>query len=299
MIYDLIIIGLGPAGIAASIYAKRSGLNILVLESKIPGGLVNYTNVVNNYPGFINIDGPSLASKMYEHFKSLDIEYRNEDVIELCSGDVKIVKTRNNEYKSKYVIIATGRSRRSLNLRGEKKLQGRGISYCALCDGHFFKDKDIAIVGAGDSSLEEALYLSKIVKSIKIIVRGSVLTGNKELVNSVNKTDNIEVLYKKNVKELLSENEMLSGVKLDDGSILKISGLFVYIGFDPILPFKTEITFKNNKGYLITDEHFETSENGIYAAGDIINKEMYQIISAEYEGATAANDIAKKLTKKN
>ena len=299
MVYDLIIIGLGPAGIAASIYAKRSGLNVLVLESKIPGGLVNYTNVVNNYPGFINIDGPSLANKMYEHFKSLDIEYRNEDVIELCSGEVKIVKTRNNEYKSKYVIIATGRSRRSLNLRAEKELQGRGISYCALCDGHFFKGKDIAIVGAGDSSLEEALYLSKIVKSIKIIVRGTVLTGNKELVDSVNKADNIEVLYKKNVTELLSENEMLSGVILDDGTTLKVSGLFVYIGFDPILPFKTEITFKNNKGYLITDEHFETSEKGIYAAGDIINKEMYQIISAEYEGAVAANDIAKKLTKSN
>ena len=170
MVKDLVIIGLGPAGIAASIYAKRSGLDILVFESKMPGGLLNYTNVVNNYPGFINITGPDLATKMFEHFSTFNIEYKSEDVTKIEDGKIKTVYTQKGEYKCKNIIIATGRSRRSLNLEGESDLVGKGISYCALCDGHFYKDKNVAVVGAGDSSLEESLYLAKIAKNVTIIV---------------------------------------------------------------------------------------------------------------------------------
>lgn len=299
MIYDVIIIGLGPAGLAASIYAKRSGLRVLVLEAKMPGGLLNYTNVVNNYPGFINISGPDLASKMYEHFKSLDIELKNEDVIDIEVGETKRVVTSLQSYETKNVIIATGRTRRSLNLPGESELRGSGISYCAMCDGHFYKGKDVAVVGAGDSSLEEALYLSQIVNKVTIIVRGKVLTGNKELVQRVEQAKNIEVKFGKNIVELISEDGILTRVKLDDESTLDVSGLFVYIGFDPILPFKTDLGLENEKGYLIVDENFETNQEGVYAVGDIIKKKLYQIISAEYEGASAASAIAEKLTKKN
>lgn len=299
MIYDVIIIGLGPAGLAASIYAKRSGLKVLVLEAKMPGGLLNYTNVVNNYPGFINISGPDLASKMYEHFKSLDIELKNEDVIDIEVGETKRVVTSLQSYETKNVIIATGRTRRSLNLPGESELRGSGISYCAMCDGHFYKGKDVAVVGAGDSSLEEALYLSQIVNKVTIIVRGKVLTGNKELVQRVEQAKNIEVKFGKNIVELISEDGILTRVKLDDESTLDVSGLFVYIGFDPILPFKTDLGLENEKGYLIVDENFETNQEGVYAVGDIIKKKLYQIISAEYEGASAASAIAAKLTKKN
>lgn len=299
MVYDVIVIGLGPAGMGASIYAKRSGLKVLVLESSMPGGLLNYTNVVNNYPGFINISGPDLAMKMFEHFKSLDIEYKNEDVKDLVLGDIKKVITSSGEYETKNVIIATGRSRRSLNLPHEEELRGGGISYCAMCDAHFYKGKDVAVVGAGDSSLEEAIYLANVVNKVTIIVRGKSLAGNASLVEKVNEKDNIEILFGKSVTELLVEDGVLEGVRLDDDSILRVSALFVYIGFDPILPFKSEIDVERDGGYVVVDENFETNVDGVYAVGDIVKKSLYQIISAEYEGAMAATHIARKLTKKN
>lgn len=298
MIYDVIIIGLGPGGIASSIYAKRSGLNVLVLESKMPGGLLNYTNVVNNYPGFMNITGPDLAMKMHEHFKSFNIECKSEEVVDLVLGETKKVITNKGEYETKNVIIATGRSRRSLNLPHENELRGGGISYCAMCDGHFYKGKNVGVVGAGDSSLEEALYLANIVNKVTIIVRGSTLSGNAELVRQVENKKNIEVLFKKNIKELVIEDSILSGVKLDDDEIIELNGLFVYIGFDPILPFKTDLGLKCEKGYIVVDKNCETNIEGVYAIGDIIKKDLYQIISAECEGAIASTAIARKLTKK-
>jgi len=297
MVYDVIIIGAGPGGIAASIYAKRSGLKTIVFESKMPGGLLNYTNVVDNYPGFIKITGPDLAFKMYEHFKTFDIEYKNENVIDIKNGKIKKVKTQNGEYEAKNVIIATGRSRRSLNVPGEKELQGHGISYCAMCDGHFYKDKDVLVVGAGDSSLEESLYLAKIVKKVTIVVRGSVLAGNKSLRDEVLKTSNIEIEYGAKVQEFKSLDGVLKSVILDDGRELMCSGVFVYIGFDPVLPFETELDIERENGYILVDENFETTQSGIYAVGDIIKKNLYQIISAEYEGAAAATAIAKKIDK--
>ena len=296
MVRDLIIVGLGPAGIAAGIYAKRSGLDVLVFESKMPGGLLNYTNVVNNYPGFSNVSGPDLSMAMFDHFKSFDIEFKNEDVIDVLDGEEKTVVTNKGEYKCRKVIIATGRSRRSLNVPGEKDLLGHGISYCAMCDGHFYKDKDVVVVGAGDSSLEESLYLSRMVKSVTIIVRGKVLTGNKALVQDVLKTDNIKILYEKNIVEFLIKDNVLSGVKLDNGEEIAAAGVFVYIGFDPVTPFCNRLNLEKDKGYILVDKNFETSVHGIYAVGDIIKKDLYQIVSATYEGAAAASDAARKLT---
>ena len=299
MVYDVIIIGLGPAGISAAIYAKRSGLKTLVIESKMPGGLLNYTNVVNNYPGFINISGPDLSFKMYEHFKSYDIEYKNEEVIDLVDGEIKKIMTSSGEYETKNVIIATGRSRRSLNLPHEEELRGGGISYCAMCDGHFYKDKSVGVVGAGDSSLEEALYLANVVRDVTIIVRGNRLSGNDELVKKVENSQNIRVLFGKNVKELLIQDGKLKGVLLDDGEQVELSGLFVYIGFDPVLPFRSDVGIEKENGYIKVNEDGETNIPGIYAAGDIVKKSLYQIISAESEGAIAATSIIRKLTKKN
>lgn len=297
MIYDVIIVGAGPAGISAAIYAKRSGLNVLVFESKMVGGLINYTNIVDNYPGFSKITGPELAYQMAEHFNSFDIEFKNENVIDIKDGEIKKVITKKGEYTGKNVIIATGRSRRSLDVHGEKELQGRGISYCALCDGNFYKGKDVLVVGAGDSSLEESLYLSNIVKSVTIIVRGNRLTGSKSLIEQVEERKNIKVEYGVTIRELLSKDGILSGTKLTDGRVLEAEGVFVYIGFDPVLPFETDLGLKRDRGYVIVDDNFETSVNGIYAVGDIIKKELYQIISAEYEGAVAATAIAKKIDK--
>lgn len=297
MIYDVIIIGLGPAGYGAAIYAKRGGLNTLVLEGAMPGGLLNYTNVVNNYPGFISVTGPELSQKMYAHFKTFDIDYKNENVEDIQNGEIKKVITSKGEYQTKNVIIATGRSRRSLNLRGEKELYGHGISYCAMCDGHFYKGKDVAVVGSGDSSMEETLYLANLVNKVHLIVRGK-LSGKQALVDSVLNTKNIEIHYGATIEELKSENGFLKSIILNDKSEILVSGLFVYIGFDPVIPFKTDLEFDKDKGYLLVNENCETSVPGIYACGDIVKKKMYQIISAEYEGATAASDIISKLTKK-
>ncbi len=299
MIYDVIVIGLGPGGYGASIYAHRSGLKVLVLEGKMPGGLMNYTNIVNNYPGFINITGPELSMKMFEHFSSFEIDYKNEDVIEIENGKVKKVITNNSIYESKNIIIATGRSRRSLGLPKEDELRGNGISYCAMCDGHFYKNKDVLVVGAGDSSLEEALYLANIAKKVTMIVRGSKLSGKQDLVETIEKKENINVKFGCNIVELDSNNGVFSGVKLDNSEELLASGLFVYIGFEPIMPFKCNVDIKRDNGYIITDNNFETDVEGIYAVGDIIKKDMYQIVSAISEGATAATHIARKLTKKN
>ena len=299
MIYDVIIIGAGPGGLSAAIYAARSGLKTLVLESKMPGGLLNYTNEIKNYPGFKAITGPDLAWKIHEHFEEYDVDYKNEGVVDLIDGKVKKVVTNVSEYETKNVIIACGRSRRSLNLPHEDELRGSGVSYCALCDGHFYKDKSVGVVGAGDSSLEEALYLANVVHDVKIIVRGKMLAGNAELIGRVEECPNIEVLFERNIKELLVEEGKLVGVKLDDESEISIAGLFIYIGFDPVLPFRSDLRIEKDKGYIIVDENCETNIEGIYAVGDIVKKNLYQIISAECEGATAATAIARKLTKKS
>lgn len=298
MVYDVAIIGAGPGGVCASIYAKRSGLNVLVLESKMFGGLLNYTNVVDNYPGFSKISGPDLAFKMHEHFKTFDVDYKNENVVDVVvEDDIKKVVTKKDTYFAKNVIIATGRSRRSLNVPGEAELRGHGISYCAMCDGNFYKGRDVIVVGAGDSSLEESIYLSNIVKSVTIVVRGSKLSGNNSLIQEVEGRENIKVEFGVNIQELCSIDGALSGVILSDGRKIEASGIFVYIGFDPVLPFESELDIERDKGYIVVDNNFETSIEGIYAVGDIIKKDLYQIISAEYEGAVAASHIAKRIDK--
>ncbi len=297
MLYDVIIVGAGPAGISAAIYAKRIGLKTLVFESKMIGGLINYTNIVDNYPGFKHVSGPELAGKMYEHFMSLDIEYKNENVTDIIDGNIKKVITSSGEYRALNIIIATGRSRRSLNVLGEKELNGKGISYCAMCDGHFYKDKDILVVGGGDSSLEETLYLARLVKSATMIIRGQKLTGSETLIEEIKKCNNVKIEYGVNIVELLSKDGFLTGAKLSDGRILNASCVFVYIGFDPVLPFKTDLELDRSNGYIIVSENFETSKRGIYAVGDIIKKNMYQIISAEYEGASASLNIAARIDK--
>ncbi len=299
MIYDVIIIGAGPAGMSAGIYSARSGLKTLVLESKMPGGLINYTNEVKNYPGFKNISGPDLAMAIYDHFREYDIDYKNEEVVDLKNGKIKTVVTSKNEYEGKTVIIASGRTRRSLNLPNENELRGGGVSYCALCDGHFYKDKSVGVVGAGDSSLEEALYLANIVKNVTIIVRGDTLRANAELISRVDESKNIDIVYQRTVREFIIDEGKLTGVKLDDDSVVELSALFIYIGFDPVIPFESDLGLKTCDGYIVVDENLETNLEGVYAVGDIVKKDFYQIISAEYEGALAATAIARKLTKKN
>lgn len=298
MIYDAIIIGLGPAGISAAIYAKRSGLNVLALESEIPGGLINYTYEVDNYPGFNKVSGSDLANAMYEHLKTFDVTIKYERVTDIILGENKKIISDKGEYFAKTVIIATGRKRRKLGLPLEEELSGHGVSYCALCDGNFFKDKTVAVVGSGDSAFEEALYLAKIANHVTILMRSNSSKANVDLIKKVEKNEKIKIEKSVEVVELIKRDDKLESVNLSNGTNLKIDGLFIYVGFEPNKIFE-QLDLKTDDGYIVVDESFETNIDGIYAVGDAIKKDLYQIISAEYEGASAAIAIARKLTKKN
>ena len=294
MIYDLIVIGMGPSGMAAAVYAKRNGLNVLILEKSMPGGLVNNSSEVDNYLGYPGIKGIDLVANFVSHISSLDIPYKIEEVKDIkLEQDIKKVITAKEEYNTKNIIIATGRSPELLGLPKEKELIGRGISTCALCDGVFFKDKVIAVVGGGNSALEEAIHLSSIVSKIYLIHRRENLRGEEILRSSVESKDNIEIIYNSEITKLLEAGNKLSGIELNNKEVINIEGLFIYIGYKPNTEVFKNIVATNKEGYIKVNQYYETSVSGIYAVGDIIEKEYYQIITAVNEGSVAALNISR------
>jgi len=296
MVFDAIIIGLGASGVAASIYAKRSGLNIMVINLSVPGGIINESNVVENYPGFKSISGMDLAFNFFDHFNSLDVPLYNEEVIDIVDGEIKRVITHNNEYLAKNIIICSGRKPRKLGLENEDNYVGRGISYCALCDGNLYKDKVTGIVGGGNSALESALYLSNICKKIYLFVRRDVLRGDKILVEQIEDKTNIEIIYNTQKNKLNIKNDIIVGVNTNTGEY-EIDGLFVNVGYEPSINIVKNLGLNMDKNYIIVDKNMETNIKGIYACGDIIKKDLYQLVTAVSDGAIAANHIFKN--KKN
>lgn len=294
MIYDVIIIGLGASGISASIYAKRSGLNVAVINLSVPGGIINESSIVENYPGFKSISGMDLAFNFFEHFNSLDVPLFNEEVIGIIDGKTKKVITNNNEYKSRNVIICSGRKPRKLGIENEDKFIGRGISYCALCDGNLYKDKLVGIIGGGNSALESALYLSNICNKIYLFVRSDILRGDKILIEAVEKNKNIEIKYNTNISKLIIEDEKIAGVKTNSGDYT-ISGLFINIGYEPSISIVKDLDIELDRNYIIVDKNMQTNLKGIYACGDIIKKDLYQLVTAVSDGAIAANHIFKNI----
>ena len=290
MIYDLIIIGMGPAGVSAAIYAKRAGLNVLCLDKAMIGGYVNYIDKVENYPGMI-MSGPDLAFKFYEHIKELDIEFVNKEVISVLDDEVKKVVTSDTEYLCKNVLVATGRVPRKLGLKNEDLLEGRGISHCALCDGSFYKGKTIAVVGGGDSALQETLYLSNLCEKVYLIHRRDEFRVTGSLLEKVQDKDNIVRVMNTNIIELEIEDEKLHSILLDSGDELEVDGLFIYVGFVPGTKFADDLKITDDEGYIIVDNRFESKRKGIYAVGDIIKKDIYQISTAVGDGAVAAINI--------
>ena len=230
--FDCVIIGAGIAGMTAAIYLKRAGINTLIIENSAPGGQMLRRSSIENYPGYKNIDGPSLAYNIFEQVNELNIPYLYEEVLEV-NFENNIVKTINNEIKYKYLIIATGRRNKKLNLPNEELLEGKGISYCALCDGNFYKDKDVVVVGGANSAVEEALYLSNICKKVIVIYRGNKLKAEENMINKLNSIDNIEILYKTEIKEYIIVNNKLEKILLSNGDILKVDGIFIAIGGIP------------------------------------------------------------------
>lgn len=297
--YDVIIIGMGPAGITSALYLKRANLNCLIIEKNTPGGLLNKTSTVENYPGIIQITGPDLAYKFYEQLNAQQIPQKFEEVKEIIdNNDYKKVVTNKGEYTAKKIIIAIGREPKKLKNTNEERLEGKGISFCSLCDGTLYKNEEVSIIGGGNSALEEALYLSDICKKVTIINKSNSLKGDSILIDKVNDKENIEVINNSEVKEFHGKNDKLEYVTLKtdkEDKDLYVKACFIFIGYEPATKFLKNLDILDEKGYINVDEARRTKIKGIYAAGDIVKKEAYQIITASSDGAIAAVSCIKDL----
>jgi len=284
-LFDIIIVGMGISGITAGIYAKRSNKKVLLIDKGMPGGLLNNIDTISNYPGLIDVKGPDFASALENQVKELEIPYVLEEVKDLkINDDIKEVITTKNTYKAKKLIIAVGRKPKYLGLDNERDLLGRGLSTCAVCDAYFYKDKDIAIVGTGNSALGEALYLSNIVNHIYLINRRDGFRGEEMLVDKVKENPKIEIIYNANIIKMNEEDNKLSSVTLDNNKTLDVSGVFIYVGYKPATEFVPN-EVKDSEGYVIVNDEFESNISGIYAIGDVIRKDVYQLVTAASDGA--------------
>lgn len=290
--FDCIIIGAGVAGMTSALYLKRSGINVAIFEKNYVGGQINKTYTIKNYPGFKEIDGPTLAFSIYEQLNDLEIPIVYEEIKDVIDeGTTKVVKTDNKDYSSKAVIIATGKKERHLGLGGEEDLIGHGISWCATCDGNFFKGMNVAVVGGGNTAMEDSLYLSNICKKVFVINRSDNFRADKILLDQVKSKKNIEIITNSVVNTLISENNILQGIVLNDGVNLSVNGLFIAIGSDPVVDFTKNLNLKLEKNYILVNSNMETSIPGIFACGDVIKKDLYQIVTAASDGAIAANSV--------
>lgn len=299
--YDLIIVGLGAAGISAAIYAKRSNLKVLCLEKGMPGGIINYIDKIDNYPALPNISGADFSYKLYEHLMSLNIEYKLETVLNVFKEQNTFkVKTKEATYETKKVIIASGRKARKLGLANEEKFLGRGISYCAVCDGAFFKNQTIAVVGSGRSAVQETLYLSSFAYKIYMLIRKDKLKVEEPLLEKLKAKKNIEIIYNTTVTSLNGEEKLssLTIKKENKEENLEVSGLFIYIGYEPNITYLNNFNIFDNEGYIKVNDKYETEIPGLYAVGDNVKKDYYQIITAMYEGTVAALNVAASLIEK-
>ena len=292
--YDIVIIGAGPAGLTAAIYARRGGKKTLVLEGKTYGGQIINTLDIENYPAEPKISGLELAKKMYTQAKDLGAEIEYEKVTEIVdNGETKLVKTEEGEYETKAVIIATGTDYRKLGLENEEKLTGRGVSYCATCDGALFKDKEVAVAGGGNGALYEALYLADIVSKVYLIHRREELRGDEILVKKLEEKGNVEFILGSNVTKINGE-EKLESIEINNERTIEVSCLFIAIGREPKNDFIN--AKKDENGYIEAGEDCKTNIDGIFVAGDTRTKSTRQIVTATSDGAIAATAAIKYLS---
>lgn len=292
--YDVAIIGSGVAGMSLAMYLKRAGIKCVLIESSAPGGQLNKIINIENYPGVVSIDGPSFAYNLYNQVNNLGVDFVYEEVNKVEKGRMyHFVYTNNKKIKAKYVVIATGRSPRKLNVENSDSLIGRGISYCALCDGNFYKDKNVLIVGGSRTALEEAMYLSNICKSVIIVHRKDKFTAEEVMINKVLSKDNVLVYYNSNITKINEEDNKLSSVVINNDKKIVIDGLFVCIGYEPNTNFIKDIVKENN--YIKVNKNYESSVKRIYAIGDVIDKDIYQITSASNDALVLANYLINKI----
>ena len=289
--YDIIIIGAGPSGMSAALYALRANKKVLLLEKECFGGQIINASNIENYPA-----GYDVATNLYNQIKSLGVILKYEEVLEVT--DKKEVITTKDTYKGKNIIIATGLKKRKLNLENEDKLLGSGISYCATCDGNFYKNKNVAVVGGGNTALEDALYLSNIASKVYLIHRRDNFRGEKKLISEVKEKNNIELILNSNITKIIGEDN-LNSIEITDNrnniSKLEIDGLFIAIGNIPDNNrFKNIIDLDEN-GYIIANANLKTKTDNIYVAGDTRVKTLRQLVTATSDGAIAVTEITKEM----
>lgn len=291
--YDVIVIGAGPGGLTAGLYASRADLSVLILDRGIYGGQMNNTAEVENYPGFKSILGPDLAEKMYQGAIRFGAEYAYGSVEKVeVNGDLKQVITESETYEAPVVIIATGSQYRKLGVEGEEKYAGRGVSYCAVCDGAFFKDQPLAVIGGGDSAVEEGVYLAKLASNVNIIHRRDQLRAQKVLQARAFTNDKVDFTWDTVVTKINGDGQKVTSVsthnqKTGEDGELKVNGVFIYVGVIALTePFK-ELGITDEQGWIKTDELMRTSLPGVYAIGDVRAKELRQITTAVGDGSIA------------
>ena len=289
--YDIIIIGGGPAGLTAALYACRANKKTLVIEKETFGGQITFSPKVENIPGFISLTGNEFAEKLVEQVLEQGADVESCEALEIRDGEVKTVVTDDGEYQGKAVIIATGAKHRMLGIDGEERFVGEGISFCAVCDGAFYKDKTVAVVGGGNSALQEAILLADTVKKVYVVQNLDFFTGEKKLVDQLERLDNVEIILGVTVDSFVGDNE-LEGVVIKNSAgetqTLEIDGLFVAIGLIPQNDaFKNVVTL-DGRGYAEVDESCEAETNGIFVAGDCRTKKIRQVTTAAADGAIAA-----------
>lgn len=304
--YDFIIIGAGPAGMTAAIYASRAGLKTAMIESGAPGGKLLKTNEISNWPGIKTEPGSQLAMDMFEHSTSFGAVYEYGNVVEIKTdeenpaSDKQIICEDGTIFQAPAVLVATGTKERLMEIPGENKNIGRGLSYCAVCDGAFFRNQEVAVIGGGNSALEEAVYLTHFASKVYILMRRNIFRADKIAVDAAMANPKIEIIQNVVPTEILDDGQHVNGLKISDVTtkeeqILPVSGIFPYIGADPVTGFLKHLDILNPQGYMIVNASMETKIPLLYGAGDVCQKGLRQVVTAVNDGAIAAQDAFHKL----
>ncbi len=301
-IYDLAILGAGPAGITAAIYALRGKMNILWIDEKFAtGGQITDTSEIDNYPGMPGVTGMDLGEAMGEHARRIGAEPVREKIrsLENLDQEVRTIRTKKHEYQARAVILALGAAHRKLMIPGEEELSGMGVSYCATCDGAFYKDRVVAVTGGGDVALEDAAFLARLCKKVYIIHRRDVFRGTKVLQDKIFRCENVEVIWDSVAEEILGESEVtglrIRNIKTEEKRALDVDGVFVAVGMEPDTGIVKGMVKLDEAGYICAGEDCVTSIPGVFAAGDIRTKPLRQVVTAVADGACAASSAMKYL----